>query len=109
MRRVLSLPLFLLAVSVPWAAPAVGRAADDDGKIVGTWERLHQKVKDEDKDREIEETWVIKKSKDTWSVSGKLYMPGKGEVGNFKGKGVKLADGSLTFTQEFFKLPKGFV
>ena len=116
MRRVLSLPLLLVAVSVPW--PAAARAADDDEKIVGTWERLHEKDKDkkEDKDKkdkdkygEIEETWVIKKTKGAWSVSGKFYMPGKGEVGNFKGKDVKFANGSLTFTQEFFKLPKGFV
>src|ERR1700733_12565442 len=110
MPRVLCLPMLLLALSVSWSAAAADSAADDE-KIIGTWERLHEKVKekDKDKDKEIEETWIIKKTKDKWSVSGKFYMPGKGEVGNFKSKDVKFADGTLTFTQDFFKLPEGFV
>jgi hypothetical protein len=83
----------------------------DDEKLVGTWERLHEKESEKDKTKKeyIEETWIIKKTKDKWTVSGIFYQPGKGEVGNFKSKDVKLADGSLTFTQDFFKLPKGFV
>ncbi|HTU22836.1 MAG TPA: hypothetical protein VMG10_32650 [Gemmataceae bacterium] len=107
MRRIFCLPMFILALSVSRPAVAADSAGDDE-KIIGTWERLHEKVKEKDKDREMEETWIIKKTKDTWSVSGKFYMAGKGEVGNFRGKNVKFADGSLTFTQDFFKLPKGF-
>ena len=107
MPRVVSLPMFILALSVSWPAVAADSAGDDE-KIIGTWERLHEKDKEKDKEI-IEETWIIKKTKGSWSVSGKFYMLGKGEVGNFRGKNVKLADGSLTFTQDFFKLPKGFV
>lgn len=106
MPRVFCLPMFILALSVSWPVVAADNAGDDE-KIIGTWERLHEK--DKEKDKEIEETWIIKKTKGTWSVSGKFYTPGKGEVGNFRGKNVKFADGSLTFTQDFFKLPKGFV
>jgi hypothetical protein len=107
MPRLLFVPIVMLAISVSCSDAA---AESDDEKTVGTWERLHEKEKEKEKGKEyIEETWIIKKTKDKWSVSGKFYAPGKGEVGNFKSKDVKFADGTLTFTQDFFKLPKGFV
>ena len=102
-------PLLLLFLGVSSSWQSIALAGGDDEKIIGTWERLHEKGKENDKDKEyLEETWIIKKTKDKWSVSGKFYAPGKGEVGNFKSKDVKFADGTLTFTQDFFKLPKGF-
>ena len=108
MLRRLSPTIVILAFSVSWPVAASDSAGDDE-KIIGTWERLHEKEKEKDKDKEyMEETWIIKKTKDKWSISGKFYTPGKGEVGNFKSKDVKFADGTLTFTQDFFKLPKGF-
>lgn len=74
-------------------------AADGEDEIVGVWER---------EEYGLEETWVIKKSKDKWSVSGSFWQATKiGEVGNFKGKDVKYADGTLSFAQDYFKLPKG--
>jgi hypothetical protein len=93
----------LAAVLVVAAHPhPAGGAADDDDALVGTWERLIEKGEKE----ELEETWVIRKTKDGWAVSGNYFERWR-EVGNFKGKDVKYADGTLAFTQEFFKLPKG--
>lgn len=110
MPRLLCLPIVLLALAVSW--PAAASPTGDDEKIIGTWERLHEKAKEKAKDEKdkdyIEESWTIKKTKDKWSVSGTFYQPGKGDVGYFKGKDVRFADGTLTFTQDFFKLPNGF-
>ena len=99
MSRISLLVLFGLVISASSVRPA-GRA--DDEKIIGVWERETEKD-------ELEETWAIKKNKDNkWTVSGSFWKSGKnGEVGNFKGKDVKYVDGTLSFTQEYFKLPKG--
>jgi hypothetical protein len=114
MARVSCLWAALLGLALCWQSAAL--AGGDDEKIVGIWERLHEKEKGTDKDKDkgkdkdnkdyIEETWIIKKVKDKWTVSGNFYKDGK-EIGNFKGKDVKFADATLTFTQDFFKLPRG--
>jgi hypothetical protein len=99
MARAAILSLAILAFA--YDCPSPGFAADEDEKIVGVWERVIEKDN-------LEETWVIKKTKDKWSVSGSFWKRDKnGEVGNFKGKDVKYADGTLTFTQDYFKLPAG--
>jgi hypothetical protein len=98
MPRASFLLIVLLALPLSWHSTVL--AGDDDEKIIGTWERDHEK-------EELEETWIIKKTKDKWSVSGTFFKRGQ-EVGNFKGKDVKYADDTLSFTQDFFKLPKGF-
>ena len=100
MARVSYLLLVLLALASTSHTAAF--AGGDDEKIVGVWERETGKGKDL-----MEETWVVKKTKDKWTVSGTIYNRGE-EVGNFKGKDVKFKDGELSFTQDFFKLPKGF-
>jgi hypothetical protein len=92
-----SIPLLaILGPTLCWHCAAF--AGDDEEKIIGVWERATEKD-------DLEETWVIKKTKAKWSVSGTFFERGR-EVGNFKGKDVKYADGTLTFTQDF-KLPKG--
>jgi hypothetical protein len=94
---------FLLLVILVLASPRhpAAFASGDDEKIIDIWEREIGKDKDL-----LEETWVIKKTKDKWSVSGTIFNNGK-EVGNFKGKDVKYADGTLSFTQDYLKAPKG--
>jgi hypothetical protein len=94
-----------LSLCLVLAFPLFGRSAvfagEDDDKIVGTWERVIEKD-------DLEETWVIKSTKGKWFVSGSYWKRGKnGEVGNFKGTDITYADGTLTFTQEYFKLPQG--
>jgi hypothetical protein len=98
MIRYTSFLLVFIALASSWHAAAF--AGGDDEKIIGVWERDHEK-------EELEETWIIKKTKDKWSVSGTFFKRGQ-EVGNFKGKDVKYADDVLSFTQDYFKLPKGF-
>jgi hypothetical protein len=93
-------PLLILLASVIPSHPA-RLAGDDEDKIVGVWEWESEKD-------EVEETWVINKAKDRWSVSGTIFKRGK-EIGNFRGKDVKFADGTLNFTQDYYKLPKGRV
>ena len=98
MPRASILLVLFLALPLSWHPAAI--AGNDDEKIIGTWERLHEK-------EELEETWVVKKTKGKWYVSGTYFQRGQ-EVGNFRGKDVKYADDTLSFTQDFFKLPKGF-
>jgi len=97
MIRFASVLLVFLGVALA-RQPAVFAAGDDE-KIIGVWEKDHEK-------EELEETWIVKKTKDKWSVSGTFFKRGK-EVGNFKGKDVKFADDTLSFTQDFFKVPMG--
>jgi hypothetical protein len=99
MVRIAAVCLMILAPALFWQSAT--RAADEDEKLIGVWERVTEKDN-------LEETWVIKKTKDKWSVSGSFWKRDQnGEVGNFKGKDVQYADGTLTFTQEYFKVPKG--
>ena len=98
MARISLLALAILVLASTWHA---GASAGDDEKIIGVWERVTGKDKDE-----LEETWVIKKTQGKWTVSGTIFNLGV-EVGNFKGKDVKFADGTLSFTQDYFKMPKG--
>jgi hypothetical protein len=99
MARVSILLVGILAPAFIWHSTSI--AGNDDEKIIGVWERATEKDG-------LEETWVIKKTKTKWSVSGTFWKRGRnGEVGNFKGRDVKYADGTLSFTQDFFKLPKG--
>jgi hypothetical protein len=99
MARVFILLLMILSPAFSWHSAAL--AGDDDERIIGVWERVTE-------NDGLEETWVIKKTKDKWSVAGTFWKRARnGEVGNFKGKDVKYADGALSFTQDYFKLPKG--
>jgi hypothetical protein len=96
------LSFLLLVILVPSSLHGAAFAGADDEKIIGVWERQTGKDKDL-----LEETWVIKKTKDKWSVSGTILNNLGKEVGNFRGKDVKYVDETLTFTQDYFMLPKG--
>src|SRR6516162_9320112 len=72
-RNVMVRVSFLLLVILVLASPRhpAAFASGDDEKIIDIWEREIGKDKDL-----LEETWVIKKTKDKWSVSGTIFNNG---------------------------------
>ncbi len=73
-------------------------AADDGGKLVGTWEGNAG-------GGGFKEIWTITKNdKGEFAVSG-VFKKGDSEAGSFTAKDCKFADGKLTFTQQYTKKP----
>jgi hypothetical protein len=63
--------------------------------LIGEWTRPSEG---------LTEVWTVRRTAGTWELSGRYFENGM-EVGSFVGSDVKLDGGTLTFVQNYEKVP----